>query len=163
MISLCSTCNICSFMPEQKTLRMSHLEEEGEKPVILVIDDEFKQSNYSDAVDVAMEILGEQKFTYTTTIRCNFTPGELTAQQVDTATQRCSVWTHHLLNDRLIILSTITGVKQMKLPKVVGEGDMFRSPLGYVLVIPALGDMKPEVVSIYKNKALRLLKESKLE
>lgn len=162
MNSLCSTCNICSFMPEQKTLRMSHLEEEGEKPVILVIDDEFKQSDYSNAIDVAMEILGEQKFTYTTTIRCSFDPSALSFDQFNTAVQRCSVWTHHLLNDRLIILATKLGVKQMKLPKTVDEGDMFKSPLGYVLVIPALYKMKPEVVSIYKNKALRLLKESKL-
>lgn len=163
MLNLCAECNVCSdFMPEQKTPRTSKVDF-GCDPVVLVIDDASNYADYPQAIDVARILVGDVDFTYTTTIRCNHYPTDLKATERSTATARCAVWTHGLLENRMVILSTQRGMNQMKIETFRVPGDMFRnSKLGLLLCISPLLEMNETAIKHYKVKTQRLLREAKL-
>lgn len=90
-----------------------------------------------------MRLLGDVQFTYTQTIRCMFSKGELLPEQIDRAASSCSVWTRFLLPDRKLIMATPLALKGMGLKRDSVEefapGDTFNSKLhGLIFVIPPL-------------------------
>lgn len=162
MQKLCASCNVCDFLPEQKLPRVLSVEEEGEWPRVLVIDDNFSKKNYQQAIETAQQILGDVPFTYTSTIRCDL-PSDLELPKLRIAASRCSVWTGSLVENRSVILTTQRGLDQMKLGAEREVGDMFRNNrAGLILCIPPLIRLKGVAVNPYRTKAQRLLKEAKL-
>jgi hypothetical protein len=150
-------------MPEQENARVLSIEKDPEnRPPILVIDDLIVEEGYAGAIWTAHELLGRliADFTYTSTIRC-WHDG-LEDEDLKTAISRCSVWTHSLLDNRLVILATQRGLIQMGV-KMREEGEMFRSgKYGLVLCIPPLWSMNEIDRTPYKAKTARLLKEAGL-
>jgi len=164
---LCAICDVCSsFMPEQKNPRVLEVDKDGEKPAVLVIDDQINLKDYAEGIYIAHELLGRliADFSYTSTIRCEYEPGRLSDIEADTAVAKCSVWTHHLLDNRKVILTTQRGLTQMGI-KGRKEGDIFRSgKYGLILCVYPLRHMRTEEVYFptFKAKTQRLLKEAGL-
>jgi hypothetical protein len=166
MNHLCSTCNVCAFMPEQKVPRVASInntEHPAFDTAVLVIDDAQNQLDQYDGMKwMGANLLPTTPFTYTSTIRCEHDVTEISGDQLLEAVEKCSVWTHQLLEDRAVILTTETGLHQLQLGEKRKRGDMFvHGRLGVVLVIPpvALFITNPGLTSEYKPRIQRVLKE----
>lgn len=157
MDSLCATCDICRFMPKQSENRVL-VTHKGEKPKILVIDD---QTPSPTGLDMANVILGDQPFDYTQTIRCWYDSGELYQAQIDEALLRCSVWTKNLVGNYAIYLCTENALRQLSIGEERKSGDAFvNARLGLVLCIEPLGSIDGALVSEYQSKVRRLFKKA---
>jgi hypothetical protein len=138
---------------------MQDSEEAGRHPV-LFIDNCDDKRDVMRSMDVARDLVQSTDFTYTTTIRCDFILGELPAKDVLLAADRCAVWTHHLLENRLLIVSTEAGLKQMQVQEIRSPGHMWRnSRLGVILCIPPLLRIPPGAIVSYQSKIERVLRE----
>lgn len=168
---MCAKCHVCEFMPKQE--KALCLEEEGTTPPILFIDDMYKTPDMSIViaspkdylVHITEDVFGinRQHFTYTNSVRCM--PGlDVTDEQMEDATQRCSVWTHFLADNRLVIVSTVTGLSQLEIDATPKPGDLFRSlRLGIILCIPPILTMDRELSDLYAAKFNRALKQAGLK
>lgn len=166
MSDLITTCNICAAMPDQDEPRMlrwwwgSRDVEEIDQDKVLVIDDCPDKRDVRRAVELARDLVRGTQFTYTTTIRCDYVLGELTADGEKMALNRCAVWTHQLLANRLLILSTLNGLHQMRITeRVTVPGDLWLNHrLGAILCIPPLYLMTGKEMGTYQSKVMRVLK-----
>lgn len=167
---LCGQCKICSFMPEQEEKPVLKWVWGGLKSIdaihhpVLLIDNCDDKRDIGMAMEVARDLLQSNDFDYTTTIRCDFMPGELDMEQIRKAEERCAVWTHQLLENRQLIVSTLAGLKQMQ---VDGEfrtpGSLWRnSRLGVILHIPPLLRIPPSTIHTYQAKIQRALRGEKV-
>lgn len=162
MREACSTCNICDFLPEQKGHRVLNHQGDGVAPV-LVIDDLYDKKYLPDVFTVLNELLSGfwPTYNYTNAIRCDWEPDEIAPEDLNKATQRCSVWTHSLLMERAVIISTVTGLHQMKILDKE-PGAIFRSAkYGLILCVPPLLEIgvKGEM-GMYRSKVERIMRES---
>jgi hypothetical protein len=131
-----------------------------ERPKILVIDDNPYSYSVTGVIDY---VLDGNEYIYTNSIRCHFDVGRVLEDDQEIAIARCAVWTNALLADRLVILSTVNGLKQMKIDPDKKPGDMFRSKkLGLILCIPPLYSMLDAEYDLYAAKAMRLMKEARI-
>lgn len=162
MIGQCRNCNICAFMPEQDEERIPCCifgERDITQVSILVVDDCADKRDMLHNMERASRLLHERPFIYTTTIRCDYISGEISKEAEEKALNRCAVWTHQLLENRMFILSTLNGLKQMRIGEGRGEGDLWRSlRLGVILCIPPLDRMTVKEFSAYMAKTERVLK-----
>lgn len=164
MKELCEECNVCSFMPKQTKQRLYALDNEERHLEVLVIDDARRHAEMKDCLDTAHEILDGVDFTYTTTIRCEHRLSQITQEQEQDALSRCAVWTHALVDKRLVILTTLKGLAQMKTTRERTVGESFKSSrYGYILVIPPLAEIDSNSIREYHSRAQRLLKEAGLK
>lgn len=169
-------CSVCTFMPKQDRERVLHWhpstvtdakeafrnETEGNPAPVLVIDNASSDQEIVDATCIAEILLEDVQFIYTNTIRCKYE--QLTTEQRATALSRCSVWTGHMIEGRAIIISTLEGLKQLKVEKEIAPGTIVRSPrLGLVLCVPPLTSLHGPELLAYKSKIQRMVKEAKLK
>lgn len=169
----CSMCNVCGFVKRYPSPMLCE-DSMGEydagmepaRPLLLVIDDLFESEEYKNRQMVVSSLLPvDIAFTYTSTVRCSVLHEDMIPGRFDVILSRCSVWTNSLLDERLVILSTVNGLKQMKVEKDYNEGDMFKSVrLGVVLVIPPIKMLGPRdrFFSVYQEKVKRVMKEAGL-
>jgi hypothetical protein len=154
----CSDCNVCEeLVGKQEAERVHYFGNASAR--VLVLDDTNRLEWCMTAMDIAQALLGtETNFTYTTTVRCeSFSLGTKDREKVLSS---CGVWTHSLLENRSLILTTVNGLKQMRIAPEKGEGDMFRSnQYGAILVIPPLVHMRDSELNAYIAKTKRLLRE----
>lgn len=164
---LCGQCKICSFMPEQEEKPVLSWvwglrDEKTGRHSVLFIDNCDDKRDVGRALEVARDLLQGNEFDYTTTIRCDFMPGELDTEQIMRAEDRCAVWTHQLLENRTLIVSTQAGLKQMQ----AGDrspGEMWRnSRLGVILCTPPLLRIPPSTIHTYQAKIQRALRGEKV-
>ena len=155
MKEICASCAICDFMPPQKQLRQLYFQDEGAP--VLILDDASEDS--TEALRVARLLLGDNMtFTYTTTIRCTQKIHRVKPDRYDNALQHCAVWTHLLTGDRLVILATQHGLKQMRIGHEMKEGSMSKSiKWGLTLCIPPLSSMTAQDIQHYAAQTHRLL------
>lgn len=157
MDSLCATCDICRFMPQQSHSRVL-VTHKGEKPKILVIDDSTPSPT---GLDMATVILGDQPFDYTQTIRCQYKEDELAHKDLDEALLRCSIWTKNLTGNYAIYLCTENALRQLSIGEERKSGDAFvNARLGLVLCIEPLGSIDGALVNEYQSKVRRLFKKA---
>jgi hypothetical protein len=170
MNNIIAKCNICSsFMPEQEEdRRLSWIY--GSGPIaetklapVLFIDNCDDKRDISRALLVATDLVRDSNFVYTTTIRCDFMPGEIEIKQLIQAEHRCAVWTHSLLENRLLIISTQAGLRQMQLGEDKSPGDIWQnSRVGVVLCVPPLLRIPPSAIATYQSKIERVIKRREL-
>lgn len=163
MKNLCAQCNVCEFVPEYVNRPVMYVQKDDDNPPpILVLDDMLHSMGYGEALLYAHDLFGPRiaDFTYSTTMRCVYNAED---EDRDIATARCAVWTHSLLENRLVTLATLRGLQQMGI-KDRKEGDAFRSSkYGLVLCIPPLWKMTTSYdFALIKTKTQRLLKEANL-
>ena len=155
MKGICAACSICSDMPPQKRSRQLYFQDEGAP--ILVLDDSNGDS--TEALRVAKLLLGEDTpFTYTTTVRCTQRIAQARPEALDIARRHCAVWTHLLTDNRMVILATQAGLRQMSITKDIKQGSTVKSvKWGLVLCIPPLYTMKAEDIKHYTAHVRRVL------
>lgn len=161
---LCSKCNVCAFMPEQdrdRTLLFKQMV--NEEYITLVIDDCQNQDQWVVGMAWASELLGHNiAFDFTSTVRCDYNPDDLTPEHQQEAIDKCGVWTNLLLERRAVILTTETGLRQMKVDSRP-VGSVFRSTmLGIIVVLPPLHAFDDGLFQHYLPKVQRALKEVRL-
>lgn len=171
MRKLCAKCNICDFMPEQYIdkelfwwwgMRDEENQDNAEAPV-LFIDDCSDKRDIIHALNVARDLVKGEDFIYTTTIRCDYMPGDLILPNFIKAAQRCAVWTHQLLDNRLLIVSTIMGLTQIQAGEDKKVGDIWRNTrLGVILCTPSLLAIPPAAIESYQSKIERVLKKKEV-
>lgn len=167
MNDLCAKCNVCAaFMPEQeeeRTLEWWYGGHMREQRHVLFIDDCADKRDITRSLDIARDLVKSTEFVYTTTIRCDFVSGELDDEEVLKAEQRCAVWTHQLLEKRMLIISTEAGLRQMQLGEDKGVGDMWRNNrVGVVLCVQPLLRIPHTAIAHYQAKIERVLKKAEI-
>lgn len=157
MESLCARCNVCSFMPEQTGPRALEyvLDIPKRDSLVLVVDDYHDEVH--ESYRTAKELLGNVPFNLTSAIRCSYE--SLDVEQICRAASSCSVWTNTLIDNRKLIITTLLGLKQLKVTGEHGIGDVLKSSrLGMILVTPTLSLMNEKTIGIYKTKVQRVLR-----
>lgn len=155
---MCAACSVCAFMPSQEKQLVW---QEASSPILFVNDRRtiLVEVAIATVMDVFCLKLGE--FAYTETIRCQ-ADSPLEASQIQEAADRCSVWTHNLAEERLLLASTTRGLEQLG---VEGKraGDLFKTlRLGVVLCIPAVEDIEEADVPSLRSRFQRALKEARV-
>jgi hypothetical protein len=146
-------------MPEQSKRRILSIGDGNAK--VLVIDDCKSHLQLDLSLEVADILLKPTPYLFTTSVRCEF--NSLPKEALPIAISRCSVWTRSLTENRLVILSTFSGLKQLKVETDRGPGSMFRNNrLGLILQIPPLLEMDGKTIEGFRPKAQRLLREARL-
>lgn len=158
--NLCAKCNVCEDrLPVQVDERILILEPEDAPARVLVLDDPETKEDYELAMKVAARLLGSVSFAYSATVRCDHVFGEMSLETLSMVTSRCAVWTNLISEGRLLILSTVRGLVQLKVGLEWKEGDVFRvGKLGVVLCIPPLLSLLDEF-PVYKRKVERAMRE----
>lgn len=161
----CSQCTVCDFLDQSVFKPELSFEvgvsPEGDTPLILVLDDASSREEAKLGVARAKKLLGDRPFTYSQTVRCAQGPNSPTEEQLQEARSHCSVWTHHLADNRLLLLATPAALRQLKLERECVPGDLFKSVrLGIVLCIPPLPTLssKSSAWEVYETKLGRALK-----
>jgi hypothetical protein len=159
MRELCSQCNICNLPDEGlREVAAEKLSRDinGGDPAVLIIADARKESIEILQLMHLDTILNNLPYTYTRVIRCE-NDGASDEKRRE-AESKCAVWTHHLLNNRRVIITVPKGLKQMGIEgKAVG--DLFRSnKYGIILVIDRFSE-----ISTYHAKIQRALREAGLD
>ncbi len=154
----CSDCNVCEEVVGKQERERTHYFGNASARV-LVLDDVNEMEMVIMGMEIAQSLLGlTTDFTYTTTVRCE--SASLGVKEREQVLSSCGVWTHSLLENRSLIITTVNGLKQMRIAPEKGEGDMFRSnQYGAVLVIPPLVHMRDSELNAYIAKTKRLVKE----
>jgi hypothetical protein len=162
MIELCANCQVCN-LPKQRELRAAYYSESGEIEKVVLLDDNHQGSGtYCDFHSNSLLLFGKIDFAYTSTTRCEMEGA--TSEQKARAIQRCSVWTNLVCHDRLVIVSTLTGLRQLGIEPGHQIGDVFTDDVnGVIVVIPPLNTITPEEMkNEWRPKVRRVLKESGL-
>lgn len=158
MKHLCAKCNVCEHMPDQEGDRDLFLLEE--RSSVLVIDDAWGADH--TPIQRRLDALFPEgvAYTYTSTVRCKFSTHEVSPEWVEVSVQRCAVWTHLLMDNRSVVITTPYGLRQMGLEVDRKPGDMFKSAkVGVVLVIPPIVMMSGKDVVEYQPRVKRVLRE----
>lgn len=155
---LCASCSVCAFMPSQEKQLVW---ENASSPILLVDDRRTISVEVAIATIYDVFRLRAGEFSYTETMRCQ-PDGPLEADQIREALERCSVWTHNLASERLLLVSTVRGLEQLGV-QGKKEGDLFKTlRLGVVLCIPAVEDIEEADVPSLRSRFQRALKEARV-
>ena len=168
MAKLCSSCTICSFMPTQEHQRVLRWHKADklvgeDTAAVLFIDDAPNWESVDRGMRVVLTLL-DIPFVYTQSIRCEYQPKIIHYEDEKVALARCAVWTHHLLEQRRVIVTTEKGLRQMRIdPKTINVGEMKATvKYGLILHVAPLWSMATAEVPTLKSKVDRLLKEAEL-
>lgn len=161
LAKLCSRCKICLDIlpPQSHDPVLFHGEESSP---VLVVDDLYERESLSLALAKCCKLLGDTPYCYTSTLRCE--PGKgLGSGDYLIPEERCTVWTNLLVQDRALILTTITGLFQMGVQEEIPEGEIYIvQRLGTLIVIPPLTQMTHLQFVTTRHKVERALKSLRL-
>lgn len=156
---LCAQCNICVDLLETEDRPTLSYDIGGNEPLVLVLDQVQEEGNVSQAIERFLSLAGRNiPFTYSNVVRCLKRNYLSDAKSRDALRSRCSVWTHSIIDRRAVIVTTLEGLKQLRVDELK-EGDIKRDEkLGILVVIPPLLSEEMDE-TYYGPRVRRALKE----
>jgi hypothetical protein len=157
MKHLCASCTVCEQwgIPKQESVRVLSVFGDGSPSPILIIDDHQGNRDFPYRALSLIFGMDSPPYEYTQTIRCTY-EGGIEFKEV---AAHCAVWTNFLINNRSIILTTSSGMKQMGLNVAWSHGKIYKSPAhGLILSIPPLWTVDEDEAGIYRTQLKRMIR-----